>query len=593
MNGLIIGSTNRSTLISVQTNLNLRSFQYSDAQNFEFPSLEFIEQRKKNLLEQTEPKNKKQGKKDSNSDSDDESDDEMEEDSDDSDAQFEKERKFWSLLSHPNGLFDINDPNDKKFETFIAPEFVRNCFVDNYTSDFKAREIAKMPLDHPIASINDDLLSDGPSGVGGEAKQRFLKSLLSIFQDDSFGLNSIKVFSAVCTLSNWDAFKENLVTLTKILNSHIINAIAIGCRSFQANHFQELIQILKQTFIQSTSPSSSHFISLLSNFPGHNLKLICSLLSDDSFFWFDFEKVHHSNLKFLLNCWDDIFRKLEIRNDVTSLTELISTLSKLSGDPNSDILKLRAIQTAILKLFLNSNVSPVRLCEQFLSIMKEMTPYVSKNNNNNHNEQQTSIHFKQTCQVLSNHLFNLLNHFIHFNDLISNVYFKIWKPANADEIFRNLVNVFSDPSTELLGISLNEDNFDILCGVYATPELLESMFFSNSEQIVVGSFKFRVLKSILEHCIPPNPFPLKKPATEFSKWMLNDKEVEFETRRSFPWFDSFEDFRYFEYNMEDEKYLKRFLPYLELKKQIEEKLEKNNSSESQGERKAKRQKTNK
>lgn len=495
-----------------------------------------------------------------------------------SDFGFEKAPKTSRIDDNP--LFEKQGGRKFRSETPThAPQFVRNCFVTHYT----AQDSNGRCWNAEQSVINDDLLSDGPCGIGSEAKQTFLKSIFESIRSDSIksddeedSVNQSLLFSA--NLSKWSEFKSSFERILLILKKEhfytypfqLRNALAISSRNFRENHFHELIQMIELVMNEhGRAPARSNFLLLLANYPKENMKLILTLLSSDSFFWNDLEKSAAPFFKNLKGIWDLFFKQIRFekfnQNDL-SIDELFKKCLKIMFNSNVSILELRFTQ---IQLFGKLSEGPIS-CKSFdrlLLVVKEINSFFSKNKTLNTIQNREKI--QHVIQLISNHFFKTLMPIMEDSEFH---FPKIPENSENMEIFRKVLEIFSDPSFESLGICLNDDAFDLLCGVYATPELMESLLFSEQEK---GKYNFKLLKLILDKCIPPNPFHLKPHNSYFSEWLSDNTNISKGLNvHYFPKFPEFRVYRFFflkNMGWMDNQIFKRYFPYLDLKQKLIEK----------------------
>lgn len=484
---------------------------------------------------------------------------------------------FDEEMNKPGGQFDVLDQDKLESEmnsNTLAPKFVRNCFVEGYTQNS-----AKSSWDFPETIINDDLDSEGPCGLGGEAKQQIMKSLFSIiftynldviYEGRYVTFYPVLLLSFAANLSDWDRFKTvldyflktkefDILRLPNISQpdhpeniAHLISAVVVGCRNFQMNHFQELVEAIKFLVPKFSSPKRTQFILELSNHFQQNLKIISTLLNDDQFFFEDFQKCDNFYLKFLIDVWKNIFNKItEKKIDllVKDPQQNISLLLNELQESSKNIISTRMIQFQLFDLIVNSDAKQSwNLFEKLLSIAQQKLGL------------QIYQH-KPLFKLISNYFFSHTippledRNLDYFKNLPKRI------PEHGNVSLESILNIFLNPISQSLGLTLEEKELDGICSTFADAQVLESYFKKYSGE----SDKIEILNLILDHCIPPNPFPSDDPHVAFWAFVNDDSGLDY-------WlFHGLEVrlLRFFEFRRKGNKLFKKYFPFIALKEKLE------------------------
>lgn len=475
-----------------------------------------------------------------------------------------------------------NTLRDVKFSK-LAPLFVQKLFAKNYTNPKNENRIRKVYAnliwDKPVACVNEDLNSDGPSGIGGIEKQEFMKSIFQLIYDKSrLDLDpivtvsrSLQIYhyflSFSAFLKDFEKFKEISDWIGKKLSTaampeddeeassflqSLTNIFIVACRNFQPEHFQELYYAMKLVYMR-TPMSVAFLVQFLTPEDREgNLKLISKLLAIDSIFW--------KSASFNFDQLKLIIRELEKENPLSKekLLEPISDqkLNEFIGKFENSI-STRLCQLQLMELTPNfENV--LRVAKFVVSNLQQASSEIEQG--------------KKICRFLLDQAFKRNRKKLEINR----------KPSKDDESFRSICNCFFDPSIIALEIKMNQQEISLYCKFYASPELFR-------EQL--DQFKNHTLEllKMIDFFIPSTPFPVQPEARfrkQWNKWLgdLDDSEIRFplqdRTNLSFLNGIQLDQFsRFFEFSFPTPNVMqirKKWLSYLKLKREFTN--ENNNNS---------------
>jgi len=135
----------------------------------------------------------------------------------------------------------------------------------------------------------------------------------------------------------------------------------------------------------------------------------------------------------------------------------------------------------------------------------------------------------------------------------------------------------------VLEIEISENGYDVLCGIYGTPELMKAMLFLNEGKAF--------LSKLLNHCIPPIPFPVtpENKQAEWGNFLRSEKDDTYQYTGYGSFLSNLNKFRYFRYFDISSGpgfgggivLRKKWIPYLELKRKLENEEESSNSEKEE------------
>lgn len=487
--------------------------------------------------------------------------------------------------------WESDSEDDYIFEKTIPvltpiPIFVKSIFVTGYLEPPKVRnqKFSSNFWDIPFSSLNNDVVgSDGPSGIGGEAKQKFAKSLCSnLFTSSTTIQNPIKqvqelsvnggrfatamMVSLAVYVNNWEKFRE-ILTLTNDLTQkqaspmffdELIDSLVVAVRTFQSSHFQDLSNILRIVLIRFPSPRRASFFQALTNTIDFekNTKIGLNLISNDYVFWSDFEK--HDLFSWTVQKLKAAISILE-KSSLPSIISFSDENFKNYVSQRPEKLSSRLILICLIEMFDKTTISDWKPFKDLLCIAK----YVATSS------QDEMKQGKKLIQLVADHLFIALFPPKDSADKYRERYKIPIPPANYEETMDQICKIFFHPVMLSLGIVLSEPAINVLCGVYAHPSFFRA-------KLLLGTNKKHYLK-LLEQCIPPTPFPITpdKNVLEWTNFMNSTQDDSFTYNAYGTFLTSFNKFEYFRF-FEAGKPLyggfvlrKRYLPYLELKKKYE------------------------
>lgn len=475
-----------------------------------------------------------------------------------------------------------------------APNFVSNYFIEDYTIQPKSSSKKLEVWNHPIVCLYEDLENDG---VCSDAKLKFMKSIFSticeIPKSELDDESLIHLFSFSANLSDWDRFKDIYMKVPKDDSDSLIFAVVVGCRKFQhANEkFEELVKLVTDLLSKLVFPGISLFFYQLSLHAEQTIKIAKKFLVDDKLFLNEFKSCRsRRELSILVSNWKiamDRFSRIgsnnninynnnnnnNIDNEQKKETQISNILEPLFDSKELDVISKRKLQVELLELSVNSKYETWELFEHFyLLIVTECVEKFEKSNNQPELEKRLKDTFVPICNIALKSLFeNLIQKPEKATKGHEQNFFKLPKlPENAEQIFKSIAKVFSNSCFshsifQSFEIGLNHDDFfDVLCGIFANPKMLESMWFLENDD---EKYDRKILKLLIEKCIPNvSIFSTTKVEQRFQKWFESD--LDSVDRYYFPKLP-FSQFRYFEWNEESREYVKKYFPYLELKKKIE------------------------
>lgn len=515
------------------------------------------------------------------------------------------------------------------FHTIEAPHFVQNAFVENYTNVSCFPKPYQMPYnvwDKPITCLNEDLMSDGPSGIGGVAKQKFAKLMLSVFffKDqmtdqpmqlirDLDGSRNRYLFltylSFAAYLNDWKKCKELLqhyFTVISKMEKNEDEDISITLNNFYPQFINVLITIARN-FHQTTtttitvSPKELNeylkaaismipvqmrpdlLARFLANVPTkQNADLVIQMLSTGNIFW-DLCEKSAPNMQPVLRILSRINsnNKTDYNDDLLfplfegKLTEFISN--------HGGILN-RAVQIQLMALP-NDKIHYVRW----------ISTYAAQNFSKTSEESKVARKVSQFIfdQYFEN-LFPSQNeaHLVYEEYYDDNAFDEKEKEyqsqkqitlmpkrlENGDRIFRNIVDVYLD---EFAKVEFHNHHSTSVFSIYATPEILRS-------SVKNGFLEPKGCLDIIASFIPHERLTFSQSnepqhnAQQFRTWLfksgLNTAPFEYQTHHEKFYFEV-QKFRYFPFwsfseNLSPDgsrliRLEKKWIPYLILKNDIE------------------------